>query len=797
MDNTQDSKNTTFISVEQGVSLKLKLGLIFGLIGAFFVGFALLYSIDPCSVDQAFAKSGTTPSTCLRPIKPPTCVCGDGACSALCNEQISCPQDCAGLPYCGDGIIQASIGEQCDGAALGGVTCEGLGVSCDTGHQKCNAIFEYTDFCSQNPYGTPCTVGDSSGICGYSQCLIMETQECVGTSIVTCNTNCTLNTNACTGAWQTEVQTAPDEANRWQGNCAVGQSCYSVFPNCVQAGTSNAYCSSTTDVVSCSLICGSNFPELYCDQCSHCSDGIQNCSETGVDVGGTCASLCGNGIIDAGEECDGANLDGQSCVTQGYAGGMLACDSTSCTFNTSSCTPVCTDGEERCNIVSGGSIMYTEECVDGAWVAEAQTVPDSKPNIEGIQWEGDCRMGPSCDADTSRSCARNPSDFNDWYCTGIEPLQCSLSCQEEWPEAWDSLCSAGCASQSDGSACVTQDQQDGICQSGTCIGYQYILNLEWNSSSGAPNDLDLYLFVENQGVVYKGNQGPVGGTVFISDRQSNGEAVTEQIVFTDTPLSGVRYAVYVKNTSGEVWNDNPRVTLEDVGGGIYNAIYHPDDTCTALPWWQVFSTNPTFFLFHTNGSRMMEDGGSHGVTLDSTTANLDRMSMPYQAPGGYCCSSDDQCSLTCNQTTYTCESAVHCTNGIMDADETGVDCGGADCPACNPSCLANQCMNASGQCTNQTDATCGINGSVCVDCTIDGKACVSGTCVSPTSNCQSVCEQSYGGSNVISTFCDSVSNTCADGYVGGDKSQCSVDDSGVTCSGTSNCCCVVGLPSCI
>ncbi|MFC1687552.1 hypothetical protein ACFL0L_03160 [Patescibacteria group bacterium] len=749
MDNTPDKGNTTSTSVKQDVDVRVKVGLMFGLIGAFFVGFAMLYSIDPCSVDQAFAKSGTAPITCEIPVKPPQCVCGDGACSALCKEQISCPQDCAGLPYCGDGIIQVSIGEQCDGADLGGATCGGLQVSCDTGHQKCNAIFEYSEFCSQSPYGTPCTYGDASGICGYSQCLIMETQECVGTSVVTCDAYCRFNTSACNGVWQTEAQTAPDELNRWQGNCSVGQSCYSTFPSCVQAGSSNAYCNSSTDVVDCSPICGSNFPELYCDQCSHCSDGIQNCNETGVDIGGTCAPVCGDGEIEAGEECDGANLNGQSCVTQGFAGGTLACDSTSCVFDTSLCTPVCTDGEQRCSTPPGP--FRTEVCVDGAWEAEAQTVPDSKPDIEGIQWEGDCYMGLSCDSDNSRACARDASDLNDWYCYGIEPLECSLSCQEEWPEAWDSLCSAGCTGQPDGAACVTDDQQEGICQSETCIGYEYTLNLEWNSATGAPNDLDLYLFVENQGVVYKGNQGPVGGTVFISDRQSNGETVTEQIVFTDTPLSGVRYAVYVKNTSGEAWNDNPRVTLEDVGGGIYNAIYRPDDTCTALPWWQVFSTNPSFFLFHTDGTRMMEDGGIHGVTLDSTTANLDRMGMPFEAPGDYCCSSDEQCSQTCDVASNTCVAPPHCTNGILDADEEGLDCGGVDCPACSPQ----------------------------------------------TGDCQSVCEQFFGTENVVSSFCDSASDTCVDGATSPNKSECSVDDNDVTCSGTSNCCCVVGLPSCI
>ena len=48
---------------------------------------------------------------------------------------------------------------------------------------------------------------------------------------------------------------------------------------------------------------------------------------------------CGNGFINAGEECDANNLNGASCITLGYAFGTLQC-SASCTFDTSGCTPV-------------------------------------------------------------------------------------------------------------------------------------------------------------------------------------------------------------------------------------------------------------------------------------------------------------------------------------------------------------------------------------------------------------------------------------------------------------------------
>jgi hypothetical protein len=50
------------------------------------------------------------------------------------------------------------------------------------------------------------------------------------------------------------------------------------------------------------------------------------------------APVCGNGILESGEACDGSALGGQTCTGLGYGGGTLACSS-SCTFNTSGCTP--------------------------------------------------------------------------------------------------------------------------------------------------------------------------------------------------------------------------------------------------------------------------------------------------------------------------------------------------------------------------------------------------------------------------------------------------------------------------
>jgi len=48
-------------------------------------------------------------------------------------------------------------------------------------------------------------------------------------------------------------------------------------------------------------------------------------------------STCGNGVIDGNDVCDGVELNGADCVSQGFADGTLACDATCLAYDTSAC----------------------------------------------------------------------------------------------------------------------------------------------------------------------------------------------------------------------------------------------------------------------------------------------------------------------------------------------------------------------------------------------------------------------------------------------------------------------------
>ena len=55
-----------------------------------------------------------------------------------------------------------------------------------------------------------------------------------------------------------------------------------------------------------------------------------------VTIKATVNGICGNGELEYGEQCDGADLGANSCASLGYASGDLSCNS-NCTLNTSAC----------------------------------------------------------------------------------------------------------------------------------------------------------------------------------------------------------------------------------------------------------------------------------------------------------------------------------------------------------------------------------------------------------------------------------------------------------------------------
>jgi len=137
------------------------------------------------------------------------------------------------------------------------------------------------------------------------------------------------------------------------------------------------------------------------------------------------AELCGNGTIDAGEDCDVGTLNGATCITEGFAGGVLTC-ANGCTFDISSC--------------------WAARFVDNA----DGTITD---NVSGLMWEK--KVGLNAVA-----VGANLHDADNRYCwSGYCSVNTSKYCQPNAAAA--AACAAG--AEGDPLGCAECTGGDGTC----------------------------------------------------------------------------------------------------------------------------------------------------------------------------------------------------------------------------------------------------------------------------------------------------------------------------------------------
>ncbi|TDI33538.1 MAG: hypothetical protein E2P03_04850 [Acidobacteria bacterium] len=124
-----------------------------------------------------------------------------------------------------------------------------------------------------------------------------------------------------------------------------------------------------------------------------------------------CTPTCGDGVAECGEICDGTDLAGESCQSQGFDTGSLACDGTCDGFDTSACS----------NFVCGNGVREGSEECDGA-------------DLGGATCSGQgCTGGtPSCNGDCTldiSTCTGCPVCDNDGTCeTGEDCNNCANDC---------------------------------------------------------------------------------------------------------------------------------------------------------------------------------------------------------------------------------------------------------------------------------------------------------------------------------------------------------------------------------
>jgi len=341
-----------------------------------------------CALEAGFDCTTTNPTVC-------TAVCGDGlivggeTCDGAllggrtCQTEgfyggeLACGADCrldtAGCSErCGDGVLQAAH-EACDGAALGGQTCATRGFYQGTLRCAADCTFDTGDcrsFCGDGvidtAYGELCDgLALSGNTCtglGYhggtlaclSDCSALDTAPCA--AVGRCGDGMVQAAfgEVCDGA-DLAGQTCGDLG--WYG---AGLACDGACSLDLSACQANGRCGDGT------------IQSVFGEACDGVNLGGQSCVSlgwhgTGLACDGVCAldlsaceanGRCGDGAIQAsfGEQCDGANLDGQTCRSRGFFTGALACTA-GCAFGP--CQNVVSlgvGGSHACVVLDDGTV---------------------------------------------------------------------------------------------------------------------------------------------------------------------------------------------------------------------------------------------------------------------------------------------------------------------------------------------------------------------------------------------------------------------------------------------------------
>jgi hypothetical protein len=172
----------------------------------------------------------------------------------------------------------------------------------------------------------------------------------------------------------------------------------------------------------------------------------------------TTPTTCGNGMVDEGELCEPFMLEGETCATQGFSAGTLACNATCDGYDTSGCN--------RCN---NGTVDDGEQC-DGLDLAGA--------TCESLGFDTGMLRCVNCFWDTDAceitTCGNGQLDAGE-QCDG--DILAGQTCAGEGFDGGDLGCTANC--RLDTSACttcgdgmVTGDEEcDGADLGGaTCVG---------------------------------------------------------------------------------------------------------------------------------------------------------------------------------------------------------------------------------------------------------------------------------------------------------------------------------------
>ena len=352
-------------------------------------------------------------------------------CTNSCLFDIS---GCVAQPSCGDGVVQASAGEECDGSVPNNAQeCRNFGVG--SGAVTCgnDCRFDY----SQCAYGYRC----GNEVKDHPE------EACDGDEDII----------SCSSVWQGIAGGAREGVNNISSSPGCDQDCKLRMDYCQQnpcgngnVDTSYALSHYNVPQVVYSEACdpgilSPNFRGMTCEDFGMTGSTLSCTSQCEIDLKNCLpyASSCLNGLTDAGSETD--TDCGRSCVS--CINGKTCSDDSDCQSG-------------RC----AENICTANTCNDSLKNGKETDVDCGGPDCGGCIKSQACWIDEDCSVCTTAACTATYSNQNGFRATLCEGLVCKLS-NETFTCSSNADCVSGLCDTQNSGRCLAHFQDD-MCQSG-------------------------------------------------------------------------------------------------------------------------------------------------------------------------------------------------------------------------------------------------------------------------------------------------------------------------------------------
>jgi cysteine-rich repeat protein len=484
-------------------------------------------------------------------------------------------------------------------------------------------------------------------------------------------------------------------------------------------------------------------------------------------------SVCGNNVQEVGEICDGSDLVGESCLTQGFGGGTLACAGDCLSFDVSSCTQCstnadCNDGVScTSDICTAGVCSNTANnaaCDDGLFCNGAETCDVVNDCQLGAQ---QCTAGgESCNEGTD-SCDICTLTNAEWIPTGTIQNQLvtlrveGVNCDAEQINfvAWEND--------------LFPNPDDPVALNpGPAVFSGGVATTSWNAEWQCDGDIGGVCIAGNPEYFFEATLNSASGIIISSELLVNGELTT--VAESPTCGNSIQEGTEQCDDGNQLSGDgcSASCVIEFCGDGSVNngevcelwglqsctiGGYAGDRACLG----DCSGFDPTCVANEFCGDSVVQ--GAAGETCDAGVLN----------------GQPNQCNSQCDGTT-----ASVCGNNIQEAGED-CDAGAAGSSQCSTSCSFTVC----GDGVTQDPNGLGVS-EVCDDGALNGQPnqCNSQCLGITSSTCQNgvieAGEQCDDGNGIDTDACTNacMDNICGDGITYNGIEEC---DDGVV--GTEQC----------